>query len=319
MRISQGSNGVDPAERAAQRLAQLAAAIEGRAPAVEDPGPIDAGAEPTAPRWSELTRVRPAAVPETAAEPTVVPEPGRHATRRRETDLGAALRDRWPAIGIVGSQHLTVLALAVAVTIAGTAWWLLRDHGSVAPVAMTTSASPLVAGDAAPLTEATVSPVAGASPSATAATAATTGSVTVDVVGKVRHPGIAVLRTGARVVDAIRAAGGARHGVDLSSLNLARVLVDGEQIAVGVAGASGSAPPGSAASGGGAAPPGALVNLNTATEDQLETLPQVGPVTAQAILAYRQQNGGFTSVDQLLDVQGIGDKTMAQLEPYVTV
>lgn len=317
MRISQGSSGADPADRAAQRLAQLAAAIEGRARVVEDTEPAAGGAEPTAPRWSDLTRVRAPAVAEPPAEPTVVPEPGRHATRRRETDLRAAVRERWPATGLVMSQHLTVLALAVAVTIGGTAWWLLRDRGSVAPVATTTSASPLVPADAAPLSDtASASPVADASEPTASATA---GSVTVDVVGKVRRPGIAVLRAGARVVDAIRAAGGARRGVDLSSLNLARVLVDGEQIAVGVAGAAGSAPVGSVGSGGGSVPPGGLVNLNTATQDQLETLPEVGPVTAQAILAYRQQNGGFTSVDQLLDVQGIGDKTMAQLEPYVTV
>lgn len=309
MRISQGSGGADSndrADRAAQRLALLAAAIEGRPSVADADAEARRGPDLTAPRWDDLTRVR--AAPEApAAEPTVVPEPGRHATRRRETDLLAAVRERWPGVGVVGAQHLAVLALAVAVAIGGTAWWLLRDHGSVVPVAMSSS-SPLAPVDASP---AALEPAA---PTGATSAATSDGSVTVDVVGKVHHPGIAVLRAGARVVDAIRAAGGARRGVDLSSLNLARLLVDGEQIAVGVAGAG--PPP---AAGAGTAGPGALVNLNTATQDQLEALPEVGPVTAQAILAYRAQNGGFTSVDQLLDVQGIGDKTMAQLEPYVTV
>jgi competence protein ComEA len=138
----------------------------------------------------------------------------------------------------------------------------------------------------------------------------------VDVTGRVHHPGIVVLRQGARVVDALRAAGGARPGVDLASLNLARLLTDGEQIVVGGPAAASVASPPAGASG----PPGAtMVNLNTADQTALESLPEVGPVTAQAILAWRTEHGGFTSVDQLLDVDGIGDATLAQLTPYVTV
>jgi competence protein ComEA len=140
--------------------------------------------------------------------------------------------------------------------------------------------------------------------------------VTVDVAGKVRRPGIAVLDAGARVVDALKAAGGARPGVDLSGLNLARVLVDGEQILVGV-----PAPVGLAASAApsAGAPGGPLVNLNTATETELDGLPEVGPVTAQAILSWRDEHGGFSSVDELLEVDGIGDATLAKLAPLVTV
>jgi competence protein ComEA len=137
----------------------------------------------------------------------------------------------------------------------------------------------------------------------------------VDVAGRVRRPGIAVLRQGARVIDALRAAGGARPGVDLGGLNLARVLNDGEQVVVGqptvagpVASASGSEPPVTG-----------LVNINTADETTLESLPEVGPVTAQAIITWRSRNGGFSSVDQLLDVDGIGDATLAQLTPFVTI
>jgi competence protein ComEA len=142
--------------------------------------------------------------------------------------------------------------------------------------------------------------------------------VVVDVSGKVRRPGIAILHRGARVVDALRAAGGARRGVDLGSLNLARVLTDGEQIVVG-----GPAPP--AVAGGPGAPATAgspvtgLVNLNTADETTLESLPEVGPVTAQAIITWRTEHGGVASVDQLLDVDGIGDATLAKLTPYVTI
>jgi competence protein ComEA len=137
--------------------------------------------------------------------------------------------------------------------------------------------------------------------------------VVVDVSGKVRRPGIAVLRSGARVVDAIRAAGGARPGVDLGALNLARVLTDGEQIVVG-----GPATPvaTSAASG---SPVTGLVDINTADETTLETLPEVGPVTAQSIITWRTEHGGFSSVDQLLEVDGIGDATLAKLTPYVTI
>ena len=149
---------------------------------------------------------------------------------------------------------------------------------------------------------------------------ASPASVTVDVAGKVRRPGIVVLGAGARVTDALAAAGGARKGVDLTPLNLARVLVDGEQIVVGgparPPGAAGAAA-GTGTGNGGAAGP--LVNLNTAGQTELESLPQVGPVTAQSIIAWRDAHGGFTSVDELLEVDGIGQKTLEQITPHVTV
>ena len=149
--------------------------------------------------------------------------------------------------------------------------------------------------------------------------------MTVDVAGKVRRPGVTTLPAGSRVVDALRRAGGARGRVDLSALNLARVLVDGEQIMVGrAAAASGAAvgQPGSLGAGASTAAPdatGALVSLNTATLDQLETLPGVGPVTAQKILDWRTAHGAFSSVDELLEVDGIGEKTLADLAPHATL
>lgn len=142
----------------------------------------------------------------------------------------------------------------------------------------------------------------------------------VDVAGKVRRPGIYELPPGSRVYDAIRAAGGARPGVSTLSLNLAEPLRDGEQIVVGHSSTSsgGGLPPapGVAAS---SSPAPAIVNLNTATLEQLETLPGVGPVLGQDILDWRDAHGQFASVDQLQDVSGIGDVRYAQLSPLVTV
>lgn len=137
--------------------------------------------------------------------------------------------------------------------------------------------------------------------------------------GKVRQPGIVELPSGSRVVDAIRAAGGATRRRQLRTVNLARPLVDGEQILVGVATRATGPPLGASTPGTADSPSPPRVDLNTATQDQLEELPQVGPVTAQAIIAWRTENGRFTSVDELLDVTGIGDKTLAQLRPYVYV
>ncbi len=149
-----------------------------------------------------------------------------------------------------------------------------------------------------------------------------------DVAGDVRRPGIAVLPVGSRVVDALEAAGGARPGVDLATLNLARPLVDGEQVVVGAPAqpAPAGAPattvvPGVTAPAAGGAATGTtpIVNLNTADQATLETLPEVGPVTAAAILAWRDQHGGFTTVDELLEVDGIGDATLATIAPHASV
>ncbi|MFE2421083.1 helix-hairpin-helix domain-containing protein [Streptomyces hokutonensis] len=146
------------------------------------------------------------------------------------------------------------------------------------------------------------------------------GEIVVDVSGKVRKPGVHRLPAGSRVTDALRAAGGVRSGTNTEGLNLARFLVDGEQIVVGgpapaaVPGASGAA--GSTGTGAGAAA-GAPVSLNTATADQLNTLPGVGPVLAQHIIDYRTQHGGFRSVDELRQVNGIGDRRFADLRDLV--
>ncbi|MFE6483919.1 helix-hairpin-helix domain-containing protein [Streptomyces sp. NPDC057757] len=153
----------------------------------------------------------------------------------------------------------------------------------------------------------------------------------VDVSGKVRSPGLQRLPAGSRVEDALKAAGGVRSGTSTDGLNRARLLVDGEQIVVGapaLAGGSGSsgvsvsagASVGGGSAGGasvGGAAPAAPISLNTATVEQLDGLPGVGPVLAQHIVDYRAQNGGFRSVDELREVNGIGDRRFADLRNLV--
>jgi competence protein ComEA len=178
-------------------------------------------------------------------------------------------------LGAVAVRALAVLAVLVALGAGLVAW---RSRPSVAPV------------DPAPASLSSAEPAT---------------VIVVAVMGRVQRPGLVELPAGSRVADALAAAGGPLPETDLSTLNLARKLVDGELITVGVS------PPSGAAAG--------PLNLNTATADQLEELPGVGPVLAQRIVEYRDQQGGFQSVDELRDVPGIGDAIFRQLEPRVTV
>jgi competence protein ComEA len=190
-----------------------------------------------------------------------------------------------------GVRALAAVAL-VAVAVAGFFAWRARPH--VEPVtARSVAAEP--------------SPSAGPS-----------GLVVVAVSGRVQHPGLVRLPAGARVADAIDAAGGALPDTDLSSVNLARKLADGELIAIGVPALDVPGP----APGGGAGPGGAgsgPINLNTATEAQFEALPGIGPVLAQHIVEYRTRHGQFRSVDELKQVDGLGAARFAQLKSLVTV
>jgi competence protein ComEA len=149
--------------------------------------------------------------------------------------------------------------------------------------------------------------------------------VVVHVSGAVASPGVQTLPGDARVDDAVQAAGGPRSSARTDQLNLARPLRDGEQIhvpsasevAVSAAGAGGT---GGAGTVGGSAPGGAgLINLNRATAAELEELPGIGPVLAERIMAFREANGGFRSVEDLQRVSGIGEKTFAALKDLVTV
>lgn len=151
----------------------------------------------------------------------------------------------------------------------------------------------------------------------------------VHVVGQVARPGLVRLGPGARVADALTAAGGTRAGADLAALNLARLVVDGEQIrvprpgespvAVGGGGPDRTGSAGAAGGSGSSSGSGAPVSLNAADVAALDTLPGVGPVLAQRIVDWRTEHGRFTSVDELGEVSGIGDKLMAQLRPKVTL
>jgi competence protein ComEA len=136
------------------------------------------------------------------------------------------------------------------------------------------------------------------------------------VAGRVRHPGLVRLPAGSRVQDAVRAAGGATSGADLDAINLARKLTDGEQVLVPGPGDPAPQPvPGAITSPGA---PAAPLDLNTATVEQLDTLPGVGEVTAGRIVAYRTAHP-FTAVDELLEVPGIGQRRFDQLKDLVTV
>ncbi|WP_433394326.1 ComEA family DNA-binding protein [Micromonospora sp. KLBMP9576] len=204
-----------------------------------------------------------------------------------------------------GRRGTRALAVVAVLVVLGAGFWAWRSRPQAEPVR--------------PVAGAEASGAVGtglAEPTATAA-----GELVVAVAGKVRRPGLVRVPAGARVADALAAAGGPLPGVDVALLNPARKVTDGELILVGVAAPPGAAPPPGAAGGGVPGAPGAggRVNLNTATLAQLDALPGVGPVLAQRILAHRDQHGGFRSVGDLRQVDGIGDARYEQLKDLVTV
>jgi competence protein ComEA len=184
--------------------------------------------------------------------------------------------------------HALAVVAALAVAVAAVLAWQARPRPE--PVAVLAS------------------PTSGPAPAVSAS-----GFVVVAVAGRVRNPGLVRLPVGARVADALDAAGGALPGTDLSFLNLARKLVDGELIVIGV-----TPPPGAVDAQAGGASVGKM-NLNTATAAQLETLPGVGPVLAQHIVDYRTRHGGFRSIAELRQVDGVGEARYAQLKDLVEV
>ncbi len=289
----------DVARRRLEALTAELVAARGEAPAADDTDETDDTGFPAAGRHA----LRP------------VPEPRRGVDRAAELAPGGA-RSLLGGRPHLGAAQVGLVALVVALGLLLSAWWLVRASGDgpgdVAPPRVSGAAPAAASSSGAP------------SPTADGPGAAAEESIVVDVVGKVRRPGIAVLPVGARVVDAVEAAGGVRRGVDPATVNMARLLTDGEQVVVG--GPGGTGPTGGTGNGTGsvpgpasAGPAGALVNLNTADQATLETLPGVGPVTAAAILEWRVQHGAFTSVDELLEVSGIGDATLAEIAPHVTL
>ncbi|MFF1505963.1 helix-hairpin-helix domain-containing protein [Streptomyces sp. NPDC058326] len=223
--------------------------------------------------------------------------------------MAATLRERTP-VWVQTRCGLEPRALAalsvvlvVAAVLAGGYFWTGRPEPVRAPELV--RAAPVAAAPATPAGRG-----AGPGPGPAAG-----GKVIVDVGGKVRRPGVLTLPAGSRVADALRAAGGAKPGADLTGLNRARVLFDGEQVLVGLPGTPvGGSGPGTGAGGAG---PGIPLSLNTATVEQLDTLPGVGPVLARHIVDHRTEHGGFRSVGELREVNGIGERRFADLEPLV--
>lgn len=229
---------------------------------------------------------------------------------------GQALRERMPVWlqARCGLERRSVAALTVLLVVAGLFaaqhFWTGRTQSVAAPEVVREAA--VVGARDEGGREGDGKAVGGAAPTAGA-------EIVVDVGGKVRKPGVHRLPAGSRVADALRAAGGVRDGAKTDGLNQARFLVDGEQVVVGAPAppVAGVAPGGAATAGSGAAAPAAPVSLNTATPDQLDTLPGVGPVLAQHIIDYRTQHGGFRSVDELREVNGIGERRFADLRDLV--
>lgn len=227
-----------------------------------------------------------------------------------------------------------MLAL-VALGAAAVATWLAWQHRPVPVSAPPASSSAVIAalspGATAPesVTDsgAATTGVAGSAAARPAGgTGAPPGEVVVDVAGRVRNPGVVRLPAGSRVVDALERAGGALPGVDTTGVALARLLVDGEQVLVdGQPGPPSQAPPvgtgaapGTAAGAGGGGG-GSPLDLNSASAEQLDALPGVGPVLAQRIVQWRVEHGHFGSPQQLGEVTGVGDKRLADLLPLIRV
>jgi len=241
---------------------------------------------------------------------SAVPPPKPHPSLRGAGGFGHVL-ERWDP-GITGARALAVVGLIAALA-AGVLLWASRPEPEPVP--------PFSSGPDSPLPPSTALQSRSdadlqARPVAAPTTAPTGDPLVVHITGDVRTPGVVTLPPGSRVTDALKAAGGLRRNGKVGAVNLARRLTDGEQIIVGSDTPDLPVPPGgSAASAGPAAP----LDLNTATLEQLQELPGVGPVLAQRILDHRTENGLFRTVDQLQDVNGIGERRFADLKDKVHV
>ncbi|MFF4058531.1 helix-hairpin-helix domain-containing protein [Streptomyces sp. NPDC001668] len=241
---------------------------------------------------------------------------------RRER-AGLALRERMPVWlqARCGLERRNVAALSVLLVVAAVFalqhFWTGRTQSVQAPEVVRAAAPFGQSGDS---TESGGGRPGAAEPAVPRGVSNAPGAagteIVVDVSGKVREPGIQRLPAGSRVADALKAAGGVRPGTNTDQLNRARFLVDGEQVVVGGPPAPGPGTVGPV-TGGPAGTAAAPVSLNTGTVDQLDTLPGVGPVLAQHIVDYRTQHGGFRSVDELREVNGIGDRRFADLRNLV--
>ncbi|QGF24314.1 helix-hairpin-helix domain-containing protein [Raineyella fluvialis] len=269
--------------------------------------------------------------------PRRLPQPSPEATRQRLAGLidaspDAAWEESLPpdpseeAIATAGGRGLpwrreSVLVvcsiLLVGLLVGG--FTLLRSR----PVAVPSTTVPLAAPSSGGFAAARSS---SPTPSLTA-TPSPRGSIAAHVIGEVKHPGLVALASGARVDDAITAAGGLTSRANTGDLNLAQPLLDGQQVRIGSTAEPGGEVRGPAATPAvstapgphGSTPAAATIRLNSATSAELEELPGIGPASAKKIIAWRDQHGGFRTVDQLQDVPGIGPKTYADIAPRVTL
>lgn len=261
-----------------------------------------------------------------ASDSATVPDSaGRHRA------VGAAVADRLPLPlralteglpssvrgGEAGLQRLHAVVIGVVILVGLVVALVSSGLGSpdVTPVDAVPSSTTLETGTPVPVSAGAESaddlPDNAAANAAAKAPDQPPGTVVVHVAGKVADPGIVELPAGSRVIDAVEAAGGADDGVDLAALNLARVLVDGEQVAVGIEPVADPVRTGDAAE--------QVVNLNTATPAELESLPGIGPALAANIVAWRDEHGRFTVIDELQEVNGIGPAKLAALADRVTL
>ena len=256
-------------------------------------------------------RPAPSPVPEPASAPTPTPEPG------------AVVRSWRAAVLGFRRSHLVVIGAIVALGVLVAGWAVLRAR----PVAVAVTPPPVSASRAAPAPSTTATTPAGADGAGSSASP----TLVVHVLGAVEKPGLVTLPAGARVQDALRAAGGLTDRADPGELNLAQPVADGQQILVGTeeepngevrdggAGGEGSGAPSGSSAAGGSGGSGPTVNLNTATAAQLEELPGVGPVMAGRIIDWRTENGRFSRVEELQEIDGVGPKTYAKLAPLCRV
>ncbi|QNP67332.1 helix-hairpin-helix domain-containing protein [Streptomyces genisteinicus] len=246
-----------------------------------------------------------------------VPEDGHGPTRASR--LRQAARDRLPLWVRLhcGLERRTLAALGVvlaaAALFAAQHFWSGRPQQVAVPEVVGREAVAAAVAEDTPVAPDPSPDTAGPD----MASPGTGARIVVDVSGTVRRPGVLRLPAGARVEDALAAAGGAERGTDLTGLNRARVLTDGEHVVVGLPGTAFAAGAPAASAGTAAGAPAAPVSLNSATAAQLETLPGVGPVLAQHIVDHRTRTGGFRSVDELREVNGIGDRRFADLRNRV--
>jgi competence protein ComEA len=325
------SSPTDTVAAAQRRLAQLTAEF-----AASRRDPLEAVEPPD----GTTVRHRNEAEERPEQRPAAFVPPGGRGRPDERRGRHAAAAERPSSARRLSTDHVavTVAAALVLVSVGGWMWWRARpetvpvadsspSHASTLPSSGVSNAPPasrsVPADSASAHLAARSSGDRGSAGRAATGTANSSTRVVVDVEGRIRRPGIVDLPAGSRVIDAIRAAGGTRPDARLRTVNLARLLVDGEQLLVGLPGANDPSVPTSSEPGqtstGGIGSGVARVDLNTATQEQLEALPQIGPVTAQAILAWRRQHRRFSSVDELLEVRGIGDATLAQLRPFVYV